>query len=143
MASFGIVTASYVLYNSVAFAGKVKSAVLTCGKEVLDITTYAAATAMARVKALGLENHKLDLVVMLDMSAPGAGATYATIQAAWAAGVAFPVYYRLDIAVASATNPEFRCNYVQGSFSIGQPFGGYAEMTCSLESSGVMTFFTG
>lgn len=131
------------MYNSVAFAGKVTSAVLTCGKEILDVTTYQASTTMGRIKALGLENHTLDLEIMLDMSAPGAGATYATVKAAWAAGVAFPVYYRLDIAAASATNPEFRCNYVQGQFTIGQPFGQYAKMTCHLESSGTMTFFTG
>ena len=143
MADFGPVTASYVLYNSVAFAGKVKSAVITIGKEILDISTYQAATAMGRIKALGLENHKLDLVVTLDMSTPGAGATYATVKAAWAAGVAFPVYYRLDIAAASATNPEFRCNYVQGNFNVGAPFGGQPDLTCSLESSGVMTFYTG
>lgn len=143
MANYGIITTSYVLYNNVAFAGKVTSAVLTMGKEVLDISTYTAAAAMARVKALGLENHTLDLELMLDMIEPAAGATYATVKAAWAAGVAFPVHYRLDIAVASATNPEFRCNYVQGQFSIGQPFGQYAKMTCHLESSGVMVFWTG
>jgi len=74
------------------------------------------------------------------MSAPGAGATYATVVAAWQAGVAFPVYFRLDIAAAAPTNPEFRCNYVQGQFSIGQPFGEYAVLKCSLEGSGVMTF---
>jgi hypothetical protein len=140
LANFGIVTASYVLYNSVAFAGKVKSAVLTFGKEVLDISTYQAATAMGRIKALGLEQHTLDLTVMLDMSAPGAGATYITVKTAWLAGVAFPVEYRQDIAAASATNPTFTCNYVQGQFSIGQPFGGYADLVCHLESSGVMTF---
>jgi hypothetical protein len=143
LANYGIVSTSYVLYNSVAFAGKVKSAVLTFGKEVLDISTYQAAAAAGRIKALGLENHTLDLILMLDMSAPGAGATYATVAAAWIAGVAFPVYYRLDIAAAGATNPEFRCNYVQGQFAIGAPFGQYMELTCHLESSGVMTIFTG
>lgn len=143
MANYGIISTSYLLYNSVDFAGKVTSAVLTCGKEILDISTYQAAAAAARIKALGLENHTLDLEVMLDMQAPGAGATYATVKAAWATGTAFPVYFRLDIAAASATNPEFRCNYVQGQFSIGQPFGQYAKMTCHLESSGIMTFFTG
>ena len=142
MANFGIVTASYVLFNSVAFAGKVTSAVLAMGKEVIDITTYGAATAMARVKALGLENHKLDLVVQVDMAANGAGSTFNTALAAWVAGVAFPVYYRLDIAAAAPTNPEFRCNYVLASLPIGQRFGEYATLTLSLESSGVMTFTT-
>ena len=143
MASYGLVTTSYVLYKSVAFAGEVKSAVLTLGKEVLDISTYTAAAAAARVKTLGLENHKLDLTVLVDMAASGAGSTFNTILAAWVAGVAFPVYYRLDIAAASATNPEFRCNYVQGQYTIGAQFGQYAEVTISLESSGAMTVFTG
>lgn len=143
MANFGLVTASYVLFNSVAFAGKVTSAVLTLGKEVIDITTYGAAAAAARVKALGLENHKLDLTVQVDMAASGAGSTFNTALAAWTAGVAFPVYYRLDIAAASTTNPEFRCNYVLASVPVGQPFGQYATMTLSLESSGVMTVYTG
>jgi hypothetical protein len=132
-----------VLFNSVAFAGKVTSAVLTVGKEMLDISTYAAATQLARIKALGLENHRLELRLKVDMAASGAGSTFNTALAAWIAGVAFPVYYRLDIAAASATNPEFRCNYVLANMPIGVPFGAEAEMPLSLESSGVMTVFTG
>lgn len=143
MANYGLVTTSYVLFNSVAFAGKVTSAVLTLGKEVIDITTYGAAAAAARVKSLGLENHKLDLTVQLDMAANGAGSTFNTALATWVAGVAFPVYYRLDIAAAGTTNPEFRCNYILASMPVGQPFGEYGMLTLSLESSGVMTVYTG
>jgi hypothetical protein len=143
MSTYGVVTTSYILFNSVAFAGKVTSAVLTLGKEVIDISTYTAATAAARAKAIGMENHKLDLTVHLDMAASGAGSTFNTALAAWVAGVAFPVYYRLDIAAASATNPEFRCNYILANLPIGQAFGAYGTLTLSLESSGVMTVFTG
>jgi hypothetical protein len=139
LANYGIISTSYILYNSVAFAGKVQKAVFTAGKEVIDVSCYTAAAAAGRVKALGLEQHTLDLTVMLDMIAPAAGATYATVSAAWVAGVAFPVYFRLDIAALGPTNPEFRCNYVQGQWSIGQPFGEYAKMECHLESSGILT----
>ncbi len=144
MANYGLVTSSYLLFNSVVFAGKVISAVLTIGKEVLDISVYTATPIAARVKALGLEAHKLDLTLQVDMAASGAGSTFNTVLAALTGGVAVPVYYRLDTAAAaSATNPEFRCNYIVPTMPVGQPFGQYAVMTLSLESSGVMTVFTG
>jgi len=103
----------------------------------LIITTYGAAAVAARIKALGLEANKLDLEVHLDMAASGAGSTFNTALAAWVAGVAFPVYYRLDIAAAGTTNPEFRCNYGLAQMPIGQTFGEYGKLKLSLESSGL------
>lgn len=142
MANYGLITSSYILFNSVAFAGKVVSAVYTAGKEVIDVSVFGASASAGRIKALGLENHKLDLVLHVDMTAAGAGSTFNTALAAWVAGVAFPVHYRLDSGAIAATNPEFQCNYVLSSIPIGGNFGDYAVLRLSLESSGVVTVDT-
>jgi hypothetical protein len=139
MANYGILGKSYILFNSVAFAGKVTKALLTLGKDVIDISVFGA---LAKIKTAGLEDHKLDIEVMGDMSAPGAGATFNTLLAAWVGGIPVAVNYRVDDGAIATTNPEFQCSYLLASMPIGGTFGEYYKISVSLISSGVMTIDT-
>lgn len=139
MAQFGILSDQYVLFNSVAFAGRVKSALLTLGKEVIDITV---AGNLARVRALGLEDHKLSLALLEDVAASGAGAVQATLLAAWTAGTPFAVNYRNTSGAISTTNPEFQCTYQVPTVPIGGQHGQYYITQVELISCSAMVIDT-
>jgi hypothetical protein len=139
MSNYGILGKSYILFNSVAFAGKVTKALLTLGKDVVDISVFGA---LAKVKAAGLEDHKLDIEVMGDTAASGAGSTLNTLIAAWVGGIPVQVNYRVDDGAIATTNPEFQCTYLLASLPIGGNFGEYFKISVSLISSGVVTIDT-
>lgn len=126
--------------NSVVLTTRVRSAVLTIGKEIFDLTVFGQA---GRVRAAsGLEDHSLAVEFIEDLAASGAGAVQATLLGIWTAGTPVPIKFRMDSGALSTTNPEFDFDAVLGTLPIGGQQGGLFVTSVTFLSSGVLTVDT-
>ncbi len=124
---------SFVSINGVDLSNHVKSVTINYSAEILEKT---AMSANSKQRIAGLKDWSVDIELNQDFVAASVDATLFPLVGA----AAFPVIFRPDAAVVSATNPQFSGNALLESYPpISGSVGEVAVASVTLQGDGDLT----